>query len=227
MIRRRIRSFVRRDSRITDGQLAAFEKGWPIFGLSLEAGLIDYQQVFGRCAPCYLEIGFGAGNSLAAMAHQDPQQDYLGVEMFKPGIGALLQQIATLALSNIRIYYADAVEVLEKCIPDESLAGIQIFFPDPWRKRRHHKRRLIQDKFVGLMLRKLKPGGTLHLATDWEDYAIQMLRVLSAEKQLSNLAGTAQFAARSLFRPLTTKFETRGVEEGRQTWELQFAKQGK
>ncbi|HSW70429.1 MAG TPA: tRNA (guanosine(46)-N7)-methyltransferase TrmB [Gammaproteobacteria bacterium] len=222
---RRIRSFTRRDSRITKAQFQAYEQLGPTWQLQAEAGELDFYQTFGRLAPCFIEIGFGSGHSLAALAKQQPDRDFIGIEMFKPGIGALLQQIEVLALYNIRIYYGDAVEILEKCIPDHSLQGIQIFFPDPWPKRRHHKRRLIQETFVALAARKLKKAGLLHLTTDWQDYAKEMMKVLSKEKALHNVAGQGQFAERSALRPLITKFEGRGEKEGRLIWELQFAKE--
>ncbi len=221
---RRIRSFTRRDSRMTAAQAQAWEKGSPTFRLDPEEGLLDFSRAFGRSAPCFLEIGFGSGQSLAALAQQQPEIDFIGVETFKPGIGALLLQIEALQLKNVRIYYADAVEVLEKCIPDQSLQGLQIFFPDPWQKSRHHKRRLIQPPFVSLATQKLKSGALLHLATDWEDYAKGMIKVLSAEPRLRNLAGEGQFAERSSLRPRVTKFEGRGEKEGRPIWELQFAR---
>lgn len=223
---RRIRSFARRDSRMTEGQQQAWERLGPALLLKLETGLLDFSTVFGRNAPCILEIGFGSGHSLAALAKQHPETDFIGIETFKPGIGALLHQIEASQLTNVRIYYADAVEVLEKCIPEQSLQGLQIFFPDPWPKRRHHKRRLIQAGFVHLAALKLKPAGLLHLATDWQDYAKGMMQVLSAEAVLHNVAGTGQYAKRSNFRPLVTKFEGRGEKEGRPIWELQFARTG-
>lgn len=221
---RRILSFARRDSRMTVAQQRAYEKLWPRWGLRLEDGLLQAEKVFGREAPCFLELGFGGGHSLAALAQQRPEHNFIGIEMFKPGIGSLLHQIEERELTNLRIYYADAVEVLEKCIPAQSLAALQIFFPDPWPKSRHHKRRLIQAGFVQLAATKLRPQGLLHLATDWEDYALKMMKVLSAEPQLSNLAGPGKFAERSLFRPLVTKFENRGEAAGRPIWELQFSR---
>ena len=221
---RGIRSFVRRDSRITEAQKQAWEKLSPVWRLNGEAGWLDFSSVFGRVAPCFIEIGFGSGQSLAALAKQQPETNFIGVETFKPGIGALLHQIEIMQLSNIRIYYGDAVEFLEKAIPDQSLQGMQIFFPDPWPKRRHHKRRLIQTTFATLVTCKLKNAGLLHIATDWQDYAKDMMKVLSAERALYNLTGQGQFAQRSCFRPVTTKFEDRGKKEGRLIWELQFAK---
>ncbi len=221
---RRVRSFVKRDGRMTESQHQAFQQQWPRFGLRLEDGFIDFEKVFQRKAPRILEIGFGSGRSLLAMARQHPEEDYMGIEMYKPGIGALLLGMELENLSNIRIYYADAVEVLERCIPDASLDVIQIFFPDPWPKRKHHKRRLIQADFVRKLATKLQLHGILHLATDWEDYAKEMMIVLSEAEEFINLAGHGSFAERSSQRPVVTKFEERGTRSGRKTWELQFAK---
>ena len=221
---RRIQSFVRRDGRMTEAQERAIEHGWPQWGLQLADGLIDYHSIFKRDAPRILEIGFGSGYSLLAMATAHPEQDFIGIETHRPGIGNLLLNMQAAQVSNIRIYYADAVEVLNQCIADNSLDVIQIFFPDPWPKRRHHKRRLIQPEFVNLLAKKIKDHGTLHLATDWEDYAKQMMKVLSSAEQFTNIAGKDQYATRSTQRPVTTKFERRGEVSGRKTWELQFEK---
>ena len=190
----------------------------------LPDGMINYSAVFQREAPHILEIGFGSGFSLLATAKANPTQDFIGIETHRPGIGTLMLNMQLQEVSNIRIYYDDAVQVLLQCIPDHSLDVIQIFFPDPWPKRRHHKRRLIQTEFVNLLVTKLKSKGTLHLATDWEDYAKQMMRVLSDIQALENLFGANQYATRSSQRPITTKFERRGEESGRKTWELQFFK---
>lgn len=223
---RRIRSFTRRDSRMTEAQAQAFEKWSPSLRLDPAFGRFDFKTIFGREAPCFLEIGFGCGLSLATLAAQMSEVDFIGIETFKPGIGALFQKIEALQLKNVRIVYEDAVQVLEHCIPDASLQGLQIFFPDPWPKRRHHKRRLIQPPFVNLATQKLQSAAVLHLATDWQDYAKQMLRVLSAETALRNVAGEGSFAKRSFLRPQVTKFERRGEKEGRAIWELQFARIG-
>lgn len=221
---RRIRSFVRRDGRMTEGQRRAMELLWPTVGLTLTNDPAEFSARFPANIPRILEIGFGSGSSLLAMAKAHPEQQFIGVEMYQPGIGALLQGMIEQDVKNIHVYYADAVEVLTQCIPDESLDVIQIFFPDPWPKRRHHKRRLIQPEFVSLLVKKLKKNATLHLATDWQHYAEHMMEVLSAETGLMNLSGDKQYSNRSSQRPVITKFERRGEASGRQIWELQFCK---
>jgi tRNA (guanine-N7-)-methyltransferase len=219
---RRIRSFVRRDSRLTAAQCRAWATLWPHFGLPLTKEFIDFSRVFAREAKHVLEIGFGSGYSLLARAKSQPEQDFIGIETHQPGIGTLLLHMQAQQITNIRIYYADAVEVLNQCIPPTSLDVIQLFFPDPWPKRRHHKRRLIQAEFTRLLVSKLKLGGELHLATDWQDYAAQMMKVLSSIPELTNSAGPAKFAQRSNQRPIFTKFEQQGQQAGREIWELQF-----
>jgi len=215
---RRVRSFVRRDGRMTDGQKDALVKVWPKFQLSLEDGLIDPP------TPTVLEIGFGSGYSLVEMAKGHPTTHFIGIETYRPGIGSLMMEVEREQLNNVRVYYADAVEVLENGLPLESLDVVQIFFPDPWPKRRHHKRRLIQPRFVELVVSRLKVGGTLHLATDWEHYAEEMMKVLSVANGLQNLAGVGEFSNRSTQRPVVTKFEKRGQVSGRPIRELQFKK---
>lgn len=221
----RVRSFERRSGRLTLGQERAMAELWPAFGLSLADGQIDLDKIFNRHAPCHLEIGFGSGQSLLALAESCPEKNFIGIETHKPGIGALLHGIKLKRLSNIRIYDEDAVDVLTECIAANSLAAVQIFFPDPWPKRRHHGRRLIQENFITKIVDVIQLEGLLHLATDWQHYAAQMLKVLSQEKQLQNLAGVNKFATRSPFRPVITKFEARALREGREVWELQFMKQ--
>jgi tRNA (guanine-N7-)-methyltransferase len=221
---RRVRSFVKRDGRMTEAQRDALQRLWPRFGLKLEDGKLDFAKIFQREVPRILEIGFGSGRSLLAMAKQHPEEDYIGIEMFQPGIGGLLLGMELQQIDNIRVFYADAVEVLEQCISEESLDVVQIFFPDPWQKRKHHKRRLIQPEFISKLAAKLKLHGTLHLATDWEDYAKDMMRVLSESEEFINLAGHGNYADRSTQRPVITKFEERGARSGRKIWELQFAK---
>lgn len=223
---RQVRSFVRRDSRMTDAQKRALDVLMPIVGLKLEDGLVNWTTAFSREAKINLEIGFGSGYSLLEMAKLCPEDNFIGIETHLPGIGSLLQGIESAELKNIRVYYADAVEVLQRCIPDASLDVVQIFFPDPWPKRKHHKRRLIQEKFVRSILPKLKPNGTIHLATDWQHYAEHMMLVLSNIAELKNIAGVEQYANRSSQRPVVTKFEQRGRQCGREIWELQFERVG-
>ena len=218
----RIRSFVRRDGRGTAAQVRAYAELWPRFGLSLENGMLDLASLFGNDAPCLLEIGFGTGQSLLAAAKANPGKNFIGVETHRPGVGALLLGMQLNELSNIRVFHTDVIDVLEKCIPDTSLAGIQIFFPDPWQKRKHHARRLIQPEFLKLIMAKLKQGAELHLATDWDDYAKHMMKVVTAEPGLINVAGVGSFAERSPYRPIVSKFEGRAIREGRGIWELRL-----
>lgn len=214
----RIRSYVPRGRR-TQAQERAYAELWPQFGLEIDKGILDLAKTFGREADTYLEIGFGGGQSLLAIAKAKPECNFIGVETHQPGIGAILMGVQAEELSNLRIYYGDVIDVLEKCIPSQSLAGVQIFFPDPWQKRRHRQRRLIQPGFVKLLIGKLKPHGMLHLATDWEDYARDMLRILSEEPALSGLS-----IERSPHRPILSKFEARALKEGRKIWDMQTLK---
>lgn len=219
--KRRIKSFVLRQGRTTEGQKLALASQWPKFGLSLEDGLLDFSELYGRNAPVILEIGFGNGRSLAEMAKSQPEQDYLGIEVHRPGVGALLMEVESNNLSNIRVFHHDAIEVLEQCIPDNSLHGVQLFFPDPWHKKRHNKRRIVQPQFVEFLASKLTSGGYFHMATDWEDYAIHMMEVMSDSSLFSNKFGEAQYAPRPDYRPLT-KFEQRGQRLGHGVWDLIF-----
>lgn len=216
---RNIRSFVRREGRLTPGQQRAIETHWPRFGVESAPEPLDLDALFGRQAGRLLEIGFGDGEALIAMARARPEMDCLGVEVHRPGVGSLLRQAQLLDLKNLRVMCADAVEVLTHQIPDHGLDRIHIFFPDPWPKKRHHKRRLIQPPFVALLARKLKPGGRLHLATDWEDYAQHMLAVLEACLEFANTEKS--FAPRPDYRTLT-KFERRGQRLGHGAWDLIF-----
>lgn len=218
---RRVRSFVLRTGRVTPGQERAMAENWPCWGLELEHGLIDPVAIFGREAPLVLEIGFGMGQSLVAMAAAAPEQDFIGIEVHHPGVGKLLHSMREQGVDNIRAYCADAVEVLEQCIPEASLDRVQIFFPDPWHKKRHHKRRLIQPGFVALLRSRLKPGGVLHLATDWQDYAEHMLAVLEAAPGFGNMAHGGGYVPRPATRP-QTKFELRGERLGHGVWDLMF-----
>jgi tRNA (guanine-N7-)-methyltransferase len=216
---REIRSFVLRAGRMGTGQLKAMESLGPRFLLPYAHVPLDWPAVYGREAPRILEIGFGMGGATAEIARNHPDKDYLGVEVHAPGVGALLKRIGELDLGNLRIIRHDAVEVLRHMLPESTLDGIHIFFPDPWHKKRHHKRRLIQPAFADLLAGRLKPGGYLHLATDWEDYARQMLEVLAANPRLRNR--TVDYAPRPDYRPLT-KFEQRGLRLGHGVWDLVF-----
>jgi len=218
---RRIRSFVVRAGRIGPGQARALATLAPRFVLPFSAEPVDFAAAFGRVAPLVVEIGFGMGGATAAVAGASPQLDFLGIEVHPPGVGALLQRIDAAGLNNVRIVQHDAVEVLEHMVAADSLAGVNIFFPDPWHKKRHHKRRLVQPEFVRLLTSRLAVAGTLHCATDWQPYAEQMLEVLAAEPSLVNSA--AGFAPRPETRPLT-KFEHRGLARGHGVWDLVFTK---
>lgn len=222
----RLRSFIRRDSRKTPAQERARVTLWPSVGIVVAPNqLLSYPALFGRDAPVFIEIGFGSGQSLLALAQHYPQYDFIGVETYKPGIGALCQGIQQAQLTNVRIYDGDAIDLFTKHLPPSAATGMQLFFPDPWPKRRHHARRLIQPNTLDLLLAALQNKGQLHLATDWEDYAHHMMRVLSASNHLINMAGTHQFATRSWCRPILTKFEKRALTAGRAIWELQFTKE--
>ncbi|MFM0098323.1 tRNA (guanosine(46)-N7)-methyltransferase TrmB [Paraburkholderia nemoris] len=219
--RRRIRSFVTRAGRVSTGQRRAMDELGPRFVVPFMPQQPDWNSVFGRTAPRVLEIGFGMGATTAEIASHRPDDDFLGVEVHEPGVGALLKLMGEQTLSNIRIIQHDAVEVLEQMIAPDSLDGVHIFFPDPWHKARHHKRRLIQPKFVALLVSRLKPGAYLHCATDWQNYAEQMLEVLGADPALENTADG--YAPRPEYRPVT-KFERRGLRLGHGVWDLVFRK---
>lgn len=206
---------------MSDAQRRAYETGLAHWGLAYSPTLLDLATAFGRTAPTILEIGFGMGRTTADIAEAHPQNNYLGVEVHTPGVGSLLKEIETRGLNNVRIIQHDAVEVLTHMLADGILAGVHIYFPDPWPKKRHHKRRLIQPELVALLAQKLMSGGYLHCATDWEEYAQQMLEVLGAEAQLKNTA--SDFAPRPQWRPVT-KFEQRGLNLGHGVWDLLFEK---
>jgi tRNA (guanine-N7-)-methyltransferase len=217
----RIRSFVTRAGRLSTAQARAFEEQGPKFLVPYAKAPLDFEQAFGRTAPVVLEIGFGMGDTTAHIARAMPDKDFLGVEVHTPGVGSLLKQIGEQGIGNLRLVQHDAFEVLNHMIPDQSLAGVHIFFPDPWHKARHNKRRLIQPPFVKLLCDKLAPGGYIHCATDWEDYAVQMLEVLGNEPALQNTA--EGYAEKPSYRPLT-KFENRGLKLGHGVWDLVFTK---
>jgi tRNA (guanine-N7-)-methyltransferase len=218
---RGIKSYVLRAGRMGTGQVRALRELAPRYVLAFAATPLHAVQVFGRHAPLVVEIGFGMGQATASIAAARPQDDFLGIEVHEPGIGALLQRIDQQQLANLRIVQHDAVEVLQQMIAPATLAAVHVFFPDPWPKKRHWKRRLIQPPFVALLASRLAPGGTLHCATDWQPYAEQMLEVLSAEPLLANTADG--YAPQPDYRPLT-KFENRGLALGHGVWDLVFNK---
>jgi tRNA (guanine-N7-)-methyltransferase len=218
---RPIRSFVLRQGRVSSAQHRAYVALLPKYGIPFEKKPLDLQSTFGRSASTFLEIGFGMGETTAAIARESPGQDYIAVEVHTPGVGSLLKQLDELGLTNVRVIQHDVVEVLQHMLPPECLDGVHIFFPDPWPKTRHHKRRLIQPGFIALLCLHLKRGGYIHAATDWKDYAEQILDVLRNEPLLVNTA--ADFAPRPEYRPLT-KFEQRGLRLGHEVWDLIFRK---
>ncbi len=221
---RKVRSFVKREGRLTKGQTAALEKCWPSMGLEHQQGLLDLTEVFGNSNDVVLEIGFGMGKSLVEMAKNNPQQNFIGIEVHRPGVGACLMEADEQGVSNLRVFEHDAVEVLADCIADGALAKLQLFFPDPWHKKRHHKRRIVQLEFAEKVRKKLKVGGVFHMATDWENYAEHMLEVMNAAPGYSNLSATHDYVPRPDFRPLT-KFEQRGQRLGHGVWDLMFERQ--
>ena len=218
---RAIRSFVLRQGHMTAAQQRAIDTLWPRYGLDYRAETLDLAQTFGRAAPKVLEIGFGMGTATAEIARRLPDTDFLAADVHGPGVGNLLKLIEEQGIANIRVMRCDAVEIVENMLADNSLDGIHIFFPDPWHKKRHHKRRLIQAPFVAKLLPKLKSGGYIHLATDWEEYAAQMLDVLHAFPGLENTA--EGYAPTPAYRP-ETKFEARGKRLGHGVWDLVFKK---
>ncbi len=222
---RKIRSYVLRGGRTTQSQQLAIQKYWDRWGMQPVCPP-DIDLLFGRSAPCVLEVGFGSGDSLLAMAEAMPEINFIGIEVYPSGIGRLLQGIVRREIKNIRIWRGDAQTMLESCIPPEALDAVQIFFPDPWPKSRHRKRRLVGERFLALCASRLCPRGLLHLATDWEDYAREMLAAAGAEKQLENAAGTGRFAPRAPWRPITC-FEGRAHREGRNIFELLFLRCGR
>lgn len=218
---RPIRSFVRRGGRLTSAQQQALTLLWPKYGIAPSPAMLRFEAIFGRQAPTVVDIGFGNGEALAALAAAHPAQDYIGIEVHRPGIGRLLLKLEQAQLTNVRIYQGDARELLAIAFPDSALSLINIFFPDPWPKKRHHKRRLIQPDFTALLRSKLKIGGQVHLATDWQDYAGQMLAVMESTAGFENCAGLGNFSDRPDSRP-QTKFERRGLLLGHRVYDLLF-----
>lgn len=216
-----IRSYVIRAGRMTVGQKNAFRSFWPTYGASLHDGAFNLAEQFGREAPAVLEIGFGMGASLLTMAEQEPEKDFIGIEVHPPGVGHLINEAGDKGIPNLRVFMADAIDVLDDCIADGSLERLQLYFPDPWHKKKHNKRRILQPAFAQTVLKKLKVGGVFHLATDWEHYADQMMEVMSAAPGYNNQAGDFRYSARPDYRPIT-KFEMRGERLGHGVWDLLF-----
>ena len=212
---------MRREGRLTEGQRRGLQAQWPTCGIEPGSEMLDLDAEFGRNAPRILEIGFGMGESLATMAAAHPENDYLGIEVYRPGVGSLLRRVGENGSTNVRVISEDAVVVLAKMIPDCSLDRLQLFFPDPWHKIRHHKRRIVQPGFVALICQKLKPGGVFHMATDWQAYAEHMMEVMNAAPGYQNCIAQGEYAPRPESRPLT-RFEQRGHRLGHGVWDLLF-----
>lgn len=218
---RTIKSFVKREGRLTKGQQAALDAHWSTMGLEHGNGLIDTTEIFGNDNPVVLEIGFGMGASLVEMAKNAPEKNFIGIEVHLPGVGACLAAAHEAGVTNLRVYEHDAVEILRDCIPDETLSTVQLFFPDPWHKKKHHKRRIVQPEFVQKLRGKLAHGGIFHMATDWENYAEHMIEVMNAAEGFNNIAKSGDFVERPEHRPLT-KFEQRGHRLGHGVWDIMF-----
>jgi tRNA (guanine-N7-)-methyltransferase len=218
---RKIRSYVRREGRFTPAQRSAFKSLWPVYGIDPGSEQWDFSAMFGRTSDVFLELGFGDGRVLKTLAARHPENDYIGIEVHRPGVGRLMRELHEEGLNNVRVVSEDGTGVLQNNIPLDSLAGISIFFPDPWHKKKHHKRRLIQPEFIRVAAARLRLGGIIHLATDWEDYAEQMLDVLTAEPLLENLSADNAYVERPESRPLT-KYEQRGLRLGHGVWDLVF-----
>lgn len=218
---REVKSFVKREGRLTKGQAAALEKYWPTMGLNHSDELLDFKTLFNRESDVVLEIGFGMGASLVEMAKNAPEKDFIGIEVHKPGVGACLSNAEESGVSNLKVFEHDAVEVLRDNIAVNSLACVQLFFPDPWHKTRHHKRRIVQVEFVEKLREKIKIGGVFHMATDWENYSEHMLEVMNQIAGFENLSKTGDFVERPDHRPLT-KFEQRGHRLGHGVWDIMF-----
>ncbi|OOF12609.1 tRNA (guanosine(46)-N7)-methyltransferase TrmB [Salinivibrio proteolyticus] len=220
---RKIRSFVRREGRLTKGQEQALNECWPTMGIDFDATELDWQQVFGNDNPVVLEIGFGMGASLVEMAKNAPEKNFIGIEVHTPGVGACLMAAREAGVTNLRVMCHDAVEVFEQMLPKESLDTVQLFFPDPWHKKRHHKRRIVQLPFAEMVRDKLKVGGVFHMATDWENYAEHMIEVMEAAPHYQNIAEEGYYVPRPDDRPLT-KFEQRGHRLGHGVWDIKYTR---
>ena len=221
--KRTIRSFVVRGGRMTEGQQRAYDANWKTYGLEADQGRIDYQEVFGRESDVVIEVGFGMGASLVEMAKNAPEKDFIGIEVHPPGVAKLMMLAAEAGIQNIRVYCHDAIEVTADCLPQGQASTFQLFFPDPWHKKKHNKRRIVQPLFAQQVANVLKVGGVFHMATDWEPYAEHMLEVMEAQAQYENVAGKNTYHPRPEWRPLT-KFEQRGERLGHGVWDLIYSK---
>ena len=219
---RRIRSFVVRSARMTESQQKAFDAHMSRWALECDSGPVDLKAIFGNTNPCTVEIGFGMGDSLAIMAERSPEQNFIGIEVHPPGIGRLLSLVEKQSLQNVRVMQGDAVELLANQFGDSSLSRVNIFFPDPWHKKKHHKRRLVQPAFIELIAKKLQAGGLLHIATDWEPYARHVLEVLEASAAFANLSPSSMFSTASELGRPETKFERRGLKLGHGVWDIAY-----
>lgn len=218
---RKIRSFVRREGRLTKGQEGAITECWSTMGIDFVEQMLDWNEVFGNNNPVVLEIGFGMGASLVEMAQKAPELNFLGIEVHRPGVGACLSAAKEAGVTNLRVMCHDAVEVFESMIPDSSVNTLQLFFPDPWHKARHHKRRIVKAEFAEMIRPKLNAGGVFHMATDWENYAEHMIEVMNAAPGYENIATDGDYIPRPDERPLT-KFEARGHRLGHGVWDIKF-----
>jgi tRNA (guanine-N7-)-methyltransferase len=221
---RKVRSFVKREGRLTKGQASALEEFWPTMGLNHSDGIIDFASLFNNSNPIVLEIGFGMGKSLVEMAKNAPELNFVGVEVHRPGVGACISLAQDEGVDNLKLFEHDAIEVLADCIPERSLTTVQLFFPDPWHKKKHHKRRIVSLEFVETIRQKLKVDGVFHMATDWENYAECMIEDMNSAPGYENLAVEGDFVPRPDSRPLT-KFENRGNNLGHGVWDIQFKRQ--
>lgn len=219
--RRTIKSFILRQGRLTQGQQRALDELWPVFGIDYQDTALDFERVFGNNQPVVLEIGFGNGESLLQMAAENPDQNFVGIEVHRPGVGHLLHLIGEQGLQNLRVMNHDAIDILQNQIADHSLSRVQLFFPDPWHKKKHNKRRIVQTAFLDLLATTLKANGQIHFATDWEPYAVHMMQTLEQHKQFANTQPANQFTPKPAYRP-ETKFERRGQRLGHGVWDLVF-----
>ncbi len=218
---RKIQSFVKRSGRLSKGQSLGLNELWSNFGIDVDSSTLDFEEIFSNQNDVTLEVGFGNGDSLLEMAIQEPNQNFLGIEVYEAGVGRLINEANKKNVGNLKVIKEDAVEVLENNVADDSISNFQLFFPDPWHKKRHHKRRIVQMGFLDLLSKKLKSNGTAHIATDWQDYAEHIMETLESHPHFKNLAGDHIYSERPEYRPLT-KFENRGQKLGHGVWDIIF-----